>query len=170
MIVLAFMGRLLASPRVTAKAWLSSRAVRQVYQVCDIRIRGGAAAGQPGRLGRSPRRRVQPLTIDVGDGLGYTGTMLARVFSCAVIGLEGVIVEVEVDTAQGLPGTDIVGLPDKAVQESRARAQAAFPGATPHDQPGARVADLCGESNARGRHEPLPVQITIRTRWRRERT
>jgi magnesium chelatase family protein len=51
--------------------------------------------------------------------------MLARVYSCAVIGLEGVIVEVEVDTTQGLPGTDIVGLPDKAVQESRSRVQAA---------------------------------------------
>ena len=43
--------------------------------------------------------------------------MLARIFSCAVIGLEGVIVEVEMDTTNGLPGTDIVGLPDKAVQE-----------------------------------------------------
>ena len=51
--------------------------------------------------------------------------MLARVCSCAVIGLEGVIVEVEVDTTQGLSGTDIVGLPDKAVQESRSRVQAA---------------------------------------------
>ncbi len=51
--------------------------------------------------------------------------MLARVFSCAVIGLDGVIVEVEVDTTQGLPGTDIVGLPDKAVQESRSRVQSA---------------------------------------------
>jgi magnesium chelatase family protein len=51
--------------------------------------------------------------------------MLARVYSCAVIGLEGVIVEVEVDTTQGLPGTDIVGLPDKAVQESRSRVQSA---------------------------------------------
>jgi magnesium chelatase family protein len=51
--------------------------------------------------------------------------MLARVYSCAVIGLEGVIVEVEVDTTSGLPGTDIVGLPDKAVQESRSRVQSA---------------------------------------------
>ncbi|HEY5669871.1 MAG TPA: YifB family Mg chelatase-like AAA ATPase [Anaerolineales bacterium] len=51
--------------------------------------------------------------------------MLARVFSCAVIGLEGVIVEVEVDTGQGLPGMTIVGLPDAAVQESRERVQAA---------------------------------------------
>ena len=40
--------------------------------------------------------------------------MLARVFSCAVIGLDGVIVEVEVDTSQGLPGMTIVGLPDTA--------------------------------------------------------
>ena len=52
--------------------------------------------------------------------------MLARVFSCAVIGLEGVVVEVEVDTAQGLPKTTIVGLPDAAVQESRERVEAAI--------------------------------------------
>jgi len=51
--------------------------------------------------------------------------MLARIYSCAVIGLEGVIVEVEVDTTNGMAGTDIVGLPDKAVQESRSRVQAA---------------------------------------------
>jgi len=51
--------------------------------------------------------------------------MLARIFSCAVIGLEGVIVEVEVDTGQGLPGMTIVGLPDTAIQESRERVQAA---------------------------------------------
>jgi magnesium chelatase family protein len=47
--------------------------------------------------------------------------MLARVHSCAVIGLDGVIVEVEVDTGQGLPSIIIVGLPDAAVQESRER-------------------------------------------------
>ncbi len=51
--------------------------------------------------------------------------MLARVYSCAVIGLDGVVVEVEVDTTQGLPGMTIVGLPDAAVQESRERVQAA---------------------------------------------
>jgi magnesium chelatase family protein len=51
--------------------------------------------------------------------------MLARVFSCAVIGLEVVIVKVEVDTGLGLPSMVIVGLPDAAVQESRERVQAA---------------------------------------------
>ena len=52
--------------------------------------------------------------------------MLSRVFSCAVVGLEGVVVEVEVDTTRGLPGTDIVGLPNQAVKESRERVYAAI--------------------------------------------
>ncbi|MFZ6026952.1 MAG: YifB family Mg chelatase-like AAA ATPase [Chloroflexota bacterium] len=52
--------------------------------------------------------------------------MLSRVYSCAVVGLDGVIVEVEVDTGDGLPGMVIVGLPDTAVQESRERVQAAI--------------------------------------------
>lgn len=52
--------------------------------------------------------------------------MLARVFSCAIIGLDGVIVEVEVDIGRGLPGITIVGLPDTAVQESRERVQSAI--------------------------------------------
>jgi magnesium chelatase family protein len=51
--------------------------------------------------------------------------MLARVFSCAMIGLDGVVVEVEVDYTSGFPGMTIVGLPDAAVQESRERVQAA---------------------------------------------
>jgi len=52
--------------------------------------------------------------------------MLARVFSCAVIGLDGVVVEVEVDFSDGLPIITIVGLPDAAVQESRERVQSAI--------------------------------------------
>jgi magnesium chelatase family protein len=52
--------------------------------------------------------------------------MLARIYSCAVIGLEGVIVEVEVDTGTGLPRMTIVGLPDAAVQESRERVHSAI--------------------------------------------
>ena len=47
--------------------------------------------------------------------------MLSRVYSCAVIGLEGVVVEVEVDVTAGKGGVTIVGLPDAAVQESRER-------------------------------------------------
>nr|BAL53205.1 Mg chelatase, subunit ChlI [uncultured Chloroflexota bacterium] len=52
--------------------------------------------------------------------------MLARVYSCAVIGLDGVIIEVEVDYTAGMGGMVIVGLPDAAVQESRERVQTAI--------------------------------------------
>lgn len=52
--------------------------------------------------------------------------MPANIKSCAVIGLDGVVVEVEVDTRQSLPVIVIVGLPDAAVQESRERVQSAI--------------------------------------------
>jgi magnesium chelatase family protein len=52
--------------------------------------------------------------------------MLAKVMSCAVVGLDGAIVEVEVDISPGLPSFTIVGLPDAAVQEARERVRAAI--------------------------------------------
>ena len=52
--------------------------------------------------------------------------MLAKVGTCAVEGLEGYIVEVEVDISSGLPSFTIVGLPDAAVQEARERVRAAI--------------------------------------------
>ncbi len=52
--------------------------------------------------------------------------MLAKVFSCAVIGLDGHVIEVEVDISAGLPSFTIVGLPDTAVQEARERVRSAI--------------------------------------------
>jgi len=52
--------------------------------------------------------------------------MLAKVNTCALVGLDGVMVEVEVDISQGLPSFTIVGLPDTAVQEARERVRAAI--------------------------------------------
>jgi len=52
--------------------------------------------------------------------------MLAKVMSCALVGLDGVLVEVEVNIARGLPSLTVVGLPDAAVQESRERVRAAI--------------------------------------------
>ncbi len=52
--------------------------------------------------------------------------MLAKVISCAIVGLEGAIVEVETDISPGLPSFTIVGLPDTAVQEARERVRAAI--------------------------------------------
>ena len=52
--------------------------------------------------------------------------MLAKTRTCALIGLDGVVVETEVDIAPGLPAFHIVGLPDTALQESKERVRAAI--------------------------------------------
>lgn len=52
--------------------------------------------------------------------------MLASVRSGAIVGLDGAIVEVEVDISPGLPNFTIVGLPDTAVQEARERVRPAI--------------------------------------------
>ena len=54
--------------------------------------------------------------------------MLSIVHACAVIGLDGELVEVQVDfnPRAGIPSFTIVGLPDSAVRESRERVRAAI--------------------------------------------
>jgi magnesium chelatase family protein len=52
--------------------------------------------------------------------------VLAKVISCAVVGLDGAVIEVEVDISPGLPSFTIVGLPDTAVQEAKERVRAAI--------------------------------------------
>jgi len=52
--------------------------------------------------------------------------MIAKVKSMAVVGLDSFPVEVEVDISKGLPALNIVGLPDKAVEESKERVRSAI--------------------------------------------
>ncbi len=52
--------------------------------------------------------------------------MVARISTVAFQGIEGVPVEVQVMVAPGRVATQIVGLPDKAVAESRERVHAAL--------------------------------------------
>ena len=68
--------------------------------------------------------------------------MLAKVASCAMIGLDGAIVQVEVDISPGLPAFTVVGLPDTAVQEGaractrrRTQLRLLVPGQAYHRQP-----------------------------------
>lgn len=58
--------------------------------------------------------------------MGYNQIMLAKVNSMAVVGLDSYPIEVEVDISQGLPALNIVGLPDKAVEESKERVRSAI--------------------------------------------
>ena len=52
--------------------------------------------------------------------------MVARVNTVAFLGMEVIAVDVQVQMASGLPAFTVVGLPDKAVTESRERVRAAI--------------------------------------------
>lgn len=52
--------------------------------------------------------------------------MFFQTFGSTTLGLNGVLITVEVDISNGLPALDIVGLPDTAVRESRERVRAAI--------------------------------------------
>lgn len=52
--------------------------------------------------------------------------MFAKTLGSTTMGVTGIAIQVEVDMGNGLPGFEIVGLPDTAVRESRERVRAAI--------------------------------------------
>jgi magnesium chelatase family protein len=52
--------------------------------------------------------------------------MHTTIFTGAIVGVEGLVVEAEVDISRGIPAFSIVGLPNTAVRESRERVTAAI--------------------------------------------
>jgi len=52
--------------------------------------------------------------------------MYCELKSCALHGVDGLIVDVEVDISDGLPCFDLVGLPDSSVRESKERVRSAI--------------------------------------------
>ncbi len=64
--------------------------------------------------------------------------MLSKIFSGTVIGVDGLIVDVEVDLARGLPVFAMVGLPEGSVRESKDRVKAAIKNCG-YDFPGHRI-------------------------------
>ncbi len=89
--------------------------------------------------------------------------MLAKILSGTTIGLDGVLIEVEVDVAgRGFPTFTIVGLPDKAVDEAKHRVRTAIINAG-FEMPDSRItvnlapADIPKEGSA----FDLPIAIGI---------
>ncbi len=88
--------------------------------------------------------------------------MLARIMSCALRGLDGVTVMVEVDISGGLPFFAVVGLTDTAVQESRERVRAAIRNSE-YEFPMRRVAVSLAPADLRkaGPAYDLPIALAI---------
>lgn len=87
---------------------------------------------------------------------------IARVSSIALLGLEPVEVDVEVQLGSGLPAFSIVGLPDKAVAESRDRVRAAL-SALSLALPARRITVSLapGDIAKEGSHYDLPIALGL---------
>ena len=52
--------------------------------------------------------------------------MFAKTYGAATLGVNGVLIDAEVDVSNGFPGFDVVGLLDTAVKESKERVRTAI--------------------------------------------
>jgi len=88
--------------------------------------------------------------------------VIARLFSSTVVGVDAIVVDVEVDIAQGLPQFATVGLPDGAVKESKDRVKAALKNAG-YDFPPRRITVNLAPADIRkeGASFDLPVALGI---------
>ncbi len=88
--------------------------------------------------------------------------MLAKVLSGAVIGIDGYIVEVEVDISHGLPSFSTVGLPEGAVKESKDRVKSAIKNSGYHF-PSDRITVNLAPANIKksGSAFDLPIAVGI---------
>ncbi len=90
--------------------------------------------------------------------------MIAKVTSGAVIGVEGIEIDVEVDLAAGLPAFTTVGLPEGAVRESKDRVRAAIKNSG-YDFPSRRITVNLAPADLKkaGSTYDLPIAIGILT-------
>lgn len=88
--------------------------------------------------------------------------MLAKITSCSVLGIEGWLIQVEVDVANGLPMFSTVGLPDSTVRESKERVKAAIKNCG-YDFPAKKITVNLAPADIRkeGAGFDLPIAIGI---------
>lgn len=89
--------------------------------------------------------------------------MPSKIFSAAITGLDAQIIEVETDVSYGLRCFNIVGLPDKAVEESKERVGAAIKSSgfqSPHSQPQRVLVNLApADLKKEGSLYDLPIAL-----------
>lgn len=88
--------------------------------------------------------------------------MLSKVKSMALHGLEGYLVDVEIDVSSGLPYWEIVGLPDTSVREAKERVKTAIKNSEVDFQSKRIVVNLApADIKKEGSSFDLPIAIGI---------
>src|SRR5229473_7055504 len=92
--------------------------------------------------------------------------MLAKLNTFALVGIDGVPVEAEIDTAAGLPKTVLVGLPEMSVRESVHRIERALANLGYQRHTGRTVINLAPADlpkNAGGFDLPIALGLLVAT-------
>lgn len=101
-------------------------------------------------------RSILPLGSSLGLG------MIAKVHSVALTGFDGALIEVETDLKQGLPGIQIVGMGNKAIDEARERVRSAIPHSLLEFPPRKFTINLApAELPKDGTHFDLPIALSL---------
>src|SRR5690348_6895192 len=89
---------------------------------------------------------------------------VAKVFSVAPLGFEGHLIEVESDMTKGLPGLQIVGLGNKAIDEAKERVKSAISNSL-LEYPAKKITiNLApAELPKDGTHYDLPIALALLT-------
>lgn len=88
--------------------------------------------------------------------------MIAKVLSVALTGFTAALIEVETDLKQGLPGIQIVGMGNKAIDEARERVRSAIPHSLLEFPPRKFTINLApAEVPKDGTHFDLPIALSI---------
>lgn len=109
--------------------------------------------------------RELPAGAGIGTGIGTGGArMAARVRTVAFSGIDALPVDVQVQIASGMPAFTIVGLPDKAVGESRERVRAALSSIGLAIPPKRIIVNLApADVLKEGSHFDLPIALGLLT-------
>jgi magnesium chelatase family protein len=86
--------------------------------------------------------------------------VLAQVTSGTIVGVEAMLVRVEVDVGAGLPGMSVVGLPESAVREGRERVTAALAN-TGHAVPPRRIVVNLAPADVRKEGSALDLPLAL---------
>ena len=88
--------------------------------------------------------------------------MISRVISATPYGFSGQIIEVEGDMSKGLPSLQIVGMGNKAIDESRDRVRSAIKNSSLDFPKGKIIINLAAaELPKDGSHFDLPIALSI---------
>lgn len=90
--------------------------------------------------------------------------MLSKVKTCVLFGLDGHAVDVETDLSNGLPGINIVGLPDTSIKESKERVRSSIKNSG-YKFPVSRITVNLAPANIKkeGSQFDLPIAVGILT-------